>query len=107
MNVPLLVPEQHWTCPNCTTTAVTRIPAGTPASQFHPCRGLKGLTAPMVQEGVDAKVEVQPWGDMLHGELAQRDGEGRPVSSIVTTRSDGSNDTAVLAPSARFNWRED
>jgi hypothetical protein len=76
------------------------------AAEYHPCPGLKGLNAPMVAAGTDAKVEAVEWGDMLHGELAHRDGDGRPVSAIITTRADGSNDTIALAPSARFNWRE-
>jgi hypothetical protein len=105
--VLLSPPEQRWSCPNCTQTAVTHLPPGTPASHFHTCRGLKGLTAPMVPAGADVKVAALEWGDYEHGELVQRDGEGRPVSAVITTRADGSNDTAVLAPSARFNWRED
>jgi hypothetical protein len=72
------------------------------AAEYHPCRGLKGLNAPMIPVGMDAKVEAVEWGDMLHGELVQRDGEGRPTSAIVTTRADGSNDTVALAPSARI-----
>ncbi|HEY3142154.1 MAG TPA: hypothetical protein VGJ86_13545 [Acidimicrobiales bacterium] len=102
---PVLLPPpvQNWWCPNCTETAVTHIPRGTPASQFHPCRGLRGLTAPMLQEGVDAKVTAREWEDYENGELVQRDGEGRPISAVITTRADGSNDTAVLAPTARWS----
>jgi hypothetical protein len=103
VNVPLLTPpEQHWVCPNCTTTAVTRYAPGQVAAEYHPCRGLNGLNAPMVAEHADAKVEAVPWGDMLYGELVQRDGEGRPISAIRTERADGSNDIVALAPSARI-----
>lgn len=101
----LLAVERYWRCPNCTEVAVTRRAA--PHTQYHPCRGLKGLNAPMIPAGTDAKVEAVPWGDMLHGELAQHDGDGRPVSAIRTERADGSNDLTVLAPSARLNWKED
>jgi hypothetical protein len=103
MAIPLLTPpEQHWICPNCPQTAVTRYPPGMVATEYHACRGLKGLNAPMVPDGADAKVEAVEWGDMLHGELAHRDGDGRPTSAIKTTRADGSNDIVALAPSARI-----
>ena len=103
MNVPVLTPtEQRWTCPNCTQTAVTRYPPGTVAAEYHACRGLKGLNAPMVPDGMDAKVEAVPWQDMLHGERPQRDGEGRATSAIKTTRADGSNDIVALPATARI-----
>jgi hypothetical protein len=106
MRPVLLRAEQHWTCPNCPATTVTHLPPGTAASQMHTCPGLRGLTAPMIPAGQDCKVEAVEWGDYLHGELAQRDAEGRPMSAVVTTRADGSNDTAVLAPSARWNLED-
>lgn len=93
-----LTPERHWVCPNCTATAVTKI--AKPHTQFHACRGLKGLTAPLVPEGMDCKVETRERDDYVGRELVTADGEGRPVMSIVTTRADGSNDCAVLAPCA-------
>lgn len=103
MNVPLLTPpEQHWRCPNCTTTAVTRYPPGQVAAEYHACRGLRGLNAPMIPEAMDAKVEAVPWQDMLYGERAQRDGEGRPTSAIRTERADGSNDIVALPATARI-----
>lgn len=95
---PLLHPEQHWTCPNCTLTEVTR--EATPHSRFHACRGLKGLTAPMVPAGTACKVEAVERGDYVGRELVQTDGDGRPVMSVVTTRDDGT-DLAVLAPTAQ------
>jgi hypothetical protein len=100
MRVPLLAPpEQHWTCPNCTTTAVTHLPPDAVASQFHPCPGLKGLTAPMVQEGTRAKVEALEREDYLNGDHVTRDGDGRPVMAIEVTRDTGT-DRAVFAPCA-------
>jgi hypothetical protein len=98
---------QRWHCPNCgldDTTPPT--PPGTVASQFHPCPALKGLSAPMLPAGMDAKVEVKEWGDYENGELVQRDQDGRPVSAVITTRADGSNDTAVYAPSARLDMED-
>jgi hypothetical protein len=101
--VLLQQPPQQWRCPNCQREETTPpAPPGTVQSRFHVCPRLGGLTAPMLPAGVDAKVEAQPWGDMLNGELVQRDDDGRPMSSIVTTRADGSNDVVALAPSARI-----
>lgn len=98
MRVPLLAPpERRWVCPNCPAEAVTR-QAG-PHTRFHPCRGLRGLTAPMVEAGVVAKVQAVERGDYVRDELVQVDGEGRPVMAVVTTRDDGT-DCAVYAPTA-------
>lgn len=90
-------PEQHWVCPNCTAVDVTREAA--PHSRFHSCRGLRGLTAPMVPDGVRCKVEAVERGDWVGKEMVQTDGEGRPVMAVLTTRDDGT-DLAVLAPCA-------
>jgi hypothetical protein len=95
--VPLLSREQRWECPNCTLTQVTR--EAQPHTRFHPCKGLKGLTAPMVPAGTRCKVEAVERGDWVGKELVQTDGEGRPVMAVVTTRDDG-QDCAVLAPCA-------
>lgn len=97
MAAPLLVREYRWVCPNCPDTAVTR--EAEPHTRFHACRGLRGLTAPMVQEGVRAKVEARARDDYLNGDLGQRDGEGNVIASVVTTRDDG-QDCTVLAPTA-------
>jgi len=93
-----LTAEQRWECPNCTHTDVTHEPK--PHTRFHTCRGLKGLSAPMVPAGTDCKVEAVEREDYIKRELVQADGEDRPIMAIVTTRADGSNDCAVLAPCA-------
>jgi len=93
----LLQVERHWTCPNCTFTDVTH--EAEVHSRFHNCRGLKGLSAPMVEDGTKAKVEAHERDDYVGTDLVQTDGEGRPVMSITTTRDEG-EDVAVLAPSA-------
>jgi len=100
----LLTAERLWTCPNCTFTDVTT--EAEPHSRFHTCRGLKGLSAPMVPAGTRCKVEAREREDYVGKELVQTDGEGRPVMSIVTQRWDGSNDVAVLAPCATADLRE-
>lgn len=93
-----MVRECRWECPNCTHTDVTFEAA--PHSRFHNCRGLKGLSAPMIPAGVKCKVEACERGDYVGKELVQTDGDGRPVMSVVTTRDTGI-DVAVLAPVAK------
>lgn len=96
MTVALTV-EFRWVCPNCTQTARTH--EARPHTRYHACRGLYGLSAPFVQDGVHCKVEAIEREDYLGTDRAQCDGEGRPIMAIVTTRDDG-NDCAVLAPMA-------
>jgi hypothetical protein len=100
--IPVLAPERRWTCPNCTHTDVTH--EANPHSRFHSCRGLKGLTAPMVPAGTRCKVEAVERGDWIGKEDVTVDGDGRPVMSIVTTRDHG-QDTAVFAPCAHASMR--
>lgn len=89
--------EVRWVCPNCTFKDITY--EASPHSRFHTCKS-SGLTAPMVQEGVRCKIEAVEREDYVGKEDVQKDGEGRPIMAIVTTREDG-QDCAVLAPSAR------
>lgn len=97
MAVFALANERRWSCPNCSATDVTH--ETQPHTRFHACRGLRGLTAPMVEDGVRCKVTAVERGDWVGKELVQTDGEGRPVMAVVTTRDDG-QDCAVLAPCA-------
>lgn len=96
-NIPVILVEHHWACPNCTQTAVTH--DARPHTRYHSCRGLMGLSAPFVPAGTKCKVEAREREDYLNGDIAHRDGAGRPIMSIVTTRDDG-QDCAVLAPIA-------
>ena len=100
----LLSSERRWSCPNCDATHVTR--ETRPHTPFHPCRGLKGLSAPFVPAGTKAKVETVDRGDYVGNEQVQIDGEGHPVMAVVTTRDDG-QDCAVYAPTAVATARED
>jgi hypothetical protein len=93
----LLAQEQYWACPNCDLTDVTR--EQEPHTRFHACRGLKGLTAPMVPAGTSCKVEAIERGDYVGRELVTLAGDGRPVMAVETTRDDGT-DRAVFAPCA-------
>ncbi len=99
-NVPILKPEQRWECPNCTATDVTY--ESRPHSRMHTCRGLKGLTAPMVPAGTRCKVEAKEREDYIGNEVVTLDGDNRPIMRVETTRDDG-NDVAVFAPLARSN----
>jgi len=102
----LLAPAQRWVCPNCNLTDITHLPADAVASRFHACRGLRGLTAPMVLAGTRCKVAAVPRGDYLNGDMVTRDGEGRVVMAVEVTRDDG-NDLAVFAPCATASGRGD
>lgn len=102
MTVPILSPRQEWYCPNCDVTDVTPpLP-----NRFHACRGLRGLTAPMIPAGTRAKVEARERDDYVGDELVQYDGEGRAMMSVITTRDDG-EDCVVLAPTARGSFHAD
>lgn len=100
MNPPLLNhPQSNWVCPNCDFTDVT-YEVG-PHSRFHNCRGLKGLSAPMVPEGTRCEIKANEREDYVNGEIVQRDGDGRPIMNVITTR-DGGQDCAVYAPTAQL-----
>lgn len=93
----LILPEHHWSCPNCTATHVTH--EARPHIPFHICRGLRGAYAPYVPDGTECKVIAVDREDYVRGELVQTDATGRPVMAVVTVRDDG-QDCAVLAPTA-------
>lgn len=105
MSVPLLAPpERRWWCPNCEETGVTREPR--PHTQFHHCRGLLGMWAPMVPAEVRrAAVVAHEREDYVGDEDVRRDGEGRPIMSVTIEREDGV-DCVAYAPTARFDARE-
>jgi hypothetical protein len=93
----LLDATRRWTCPNCTSELVTKTAVDKPV--LHPCRGLKGLIAPMVPAGIRAKVEAVEREDYIGTERVRLQ-NGRPIMSVVTTRNEG-QDTVVFAPTAR------
>lgn len=103
MAVPLLdAPITRWECPNCDHTDATR--QAEPHGRFHTCKGLAGLTAPMVVAGTRCKVEAVERDDYIGSEDVQYDADGRPVMSVITTRDDGT-DVAVYAPTAHLHGR--
>ena len=91
-------PEHHWVCPNCTLVYVTHdAEVHTP---FHPCRGLNGLMSPFVPDKTNCKIEVVEREDYVGNEIVTKDGAGRPIMAVVTTRDDG-EDRAIMAPTAQ------
>lgn len=67
---------------------------------MHVCAGLRGLSAPMVEEGQRAHVYAVERGDYLNGAEQTTDEEGRPIMSVVRERADG-NDVWAHAEHAR------
>lgn len=101
MSIPLLTREQFWECPNCATVDRT---TDARAQPFHRCRGLVGLTAPLVPAGTRCKVTAHEREDFIGTELVQLtqvDGKARPIAQIRTER-DAGEDCVVLAPTARI-----
>lgn len=96
MTIIFSPPPKHWVCPNCTTTEIT---AWDVANRFHECRGLKGLTAPLVIEGTKCKVHAIEREDYVGTALATHDGDGRATMAVETVREDG-NDVAAFADCA-------
>lgn len=96
--VMLTPPEHRWVCPRCDLTDVTY--ASQPHTRFHACRGLRGITAPMVPEGQRVDVRAHEREDYVGDEIVTCDGEGRPIMSVEVIRDDGT-DVAVFAPMAR------
>lgn len=100
MDLPILSTRTEWYCPNCTAVDVTT--ESQPHTRFHECRGLKGMTAPMVPVGTRCKVEAVEREDYIGTDVVTVDGEGRPISTVVTTRDDG-NDVIAFAGCATLN----
>jgi hypothetical protein len=104
VRVPLLTTKpQAWHCPNCSVTDVTPpMPPG--QSQYHTCAGLHGLNAPLIRDGVCAKVEAEERQDYLNGDVQQTGDDGKVYCAVRTTRPDG-DDVTVFAGLAQANLR--
>lgn len=98
MEIPILNPTQRWVCPNCLCRDVTH--EAQPHTRMHTCKGLKGLTAPMVPEGADCTVRSVARDDYVGDATCTYDGDGTPISAVETVRADGSNDVAAFADCA-------
>ena len=101
-STPLLSRTTDWWCPNC--SAVDRTTEARPHTRMHQCHGKAGMLMPMVEKGVQAKVELVERGDYVGDELVRVDGNGRPWMAAVTTGEDG-QDVAVFAPTAQGTGR--
>ena len=97
MSVPLLHRDQLWSCPNCDIETSTTNPRANP---FHRCRGLAGLTAPLVPAGTKCQVTAHEREDYVGREIVPLH-EGRPIAQVRTEREDG-EDCVVFAPTARI-----
>jgi hypothetical protein len=93
----LVQPVHRWYCPNCRLTDVTH--EARPHTRFHTCPKLRGLTAPLLRVGTQAKVTIQEREDYIGTENVRTDPDGRPVQSNITERNDG-QDVTVFAPTA-------
>jgi hypothetical protein len=104
LSVPLLnVQPVRWACPNCDVTDVTYpLPPG--QSQYHVCSGLHGLNAPLVPEGIRAKVEATEREDYLNGDVQPVGDDGKAYMNVTVTREDG-QDCTVFAPTAHADVR--
>lgn len=97
MEIPILTPQQRWECPNCMLKQVTH--ESKPHTRMHECKGLRGLTAPMIPEGVHCKVEAVVREDYVGSATVTTDAEGTPTMGVNTTREDG-NDVIAFADCA-------
>lgn len=93
--VLLKVPYQDWYCPNCGATERT-VAMAPNSSRFHTCPRLHMLSAPLVRDGVKAKVEAVERQDFLRGETQATGDDGVPYMAIHTGRDEG--DDLVVHP---------
>ena len=104
MVVAYLNPEHRWVCPNCTFEDVTR--RADVHTRMHDCRGLLGMSVPMVPAGVKAKVELVEREDFTNGDQVQVAPDGRVYMNATVTRDEGT-DVAVYAATATARFRAD
>ncbi len=103
--IPILNPRKEWDCPNCDAEDVTF--EARPHTRMHPCPGMGGLTAPLVEKARGrAHVRKAVREDYVKNERGVTfDEDGKAISAIVTEYADGSNDVAVYAPTATAKGR--
>lgn len=100
-DIPILQPPvKRWKCDHCNFKDTTR--EAKPHTRMHACSGLRGITAPMTEEGVRAEVRIKYREDYegKDHKKTQKDEDGRPVMAVETVYEDGHTDLAVLAPIA-------
>lgn len=102
--MPTLLAGTVMVCGHCGHRAPAQglmLRPGEGMAQFHECPAL-GIVAPLIPEGMNAKVEKREREDYVGGETLRYDTAGRPIMSVVTTRDDG-QDAMVFAPLAKVN----
>lgn len=111
--IPILNAVKNWDCPNC--AAIDQTNEAQPHTRMHACTGMGGLTVPMVERGRPGRgagkngvrVRAVVREDYVGNERGLTfDAKGKPVMAVVTEYPDGSNDTAVYAPSVRVEMRQ-
>lgn len=111
-DIPILNVRKEWDCPNCAVTDVTEV--AQPHTRMHACAGMGGLTVPMVEKGRPGRgtgangvrVRKAVREDFVGKEKGLTyDEQGQPIMAVITEYPDGSNDTAVFAPSVRVETR--
>lgn len=105
MDIPILRPKHEWACPNCDLTDVTH--ESRPHSRMHACKGMSGLTAPMLPakdvEKNRVKVTAKVREDYIGQEVGIQTHAGAPIMAMETEHADGHTDLAVYAPVAHAN----
>ena len=90
-----------WYCPECNETcqSVNTVIDGKTWRQMplHYCPGLFGLLAPMVKQGVHARLRVNFREDYVKSDLVVSDSRGKVAMGITTQRNDG-EDLLVHSP---------
>jgi hypothetical protein len=92
-----------WNCPSCQATAGTA--DNQPGTPMHVCKGLAGLTVPLVPVGDRSVHRINMREDYVNGDDVQTDGDGRVVMSVTTEHADGHTDCTVFAPCATASGR--
>lgn len=98
--VPILSVRREWWCPHCTQMSVTE--RADMHVEFHHCRGMAGLWAPMFQRGERGHLEPVERQDYVGKDKVTTDARGRAYQAIDKVDAFG-NQTGlfVLAPSGQ------
>jgi hypothetical protein len=113
-----LRPEGGFECPSCGVQQAwqpgDRVPPpGHSTTKLHSCPSQRGLSVPLVwvtsnfglRRGQIRSVAVEREDYVGAERGVAHDDRGRAVSAVRVERADGSNDTAVFAPTAYANRR--
>lgn len=99
MSVPLLVPRREWWCPYCTVMTVTERPGL--HVEFHHCRGMAGLWAPMFERGERGHLVVTEREDYQGRDKVTRNADGRPIMRAEKLVGNDQRAVVVYAPAGQ------